>query len=101
MADLQKSVEQDKNVPFGNSDLHPLTTTAGPATDRTPLEKLGEGKKVVLTGFVKVARQEGTESVNCGKGPSSGAVPDQPENHDIHISIVKNVTDAECSGVCG
>jgi hypothetical protein len=40
MADLQKNVEQNKNIPFGNSDLHPLTTNAGPATDRSPLQKL-------------------------------------------------------------
>jgi len=98
MADLQKAVESDKSIPFGNSDLHPLTSTPGPATDRGPLQKLGEGKEVVLTGFVKVARQEQAESVNCGKGPKS-PVPDQPVNHDIHISIVANVGNAECSGV--
>jgi hypothetical protein len=98
MADLQKHVDQDKNIPFGNSDLHPLTSSPGPATDRSPLQKLGEGNEVVLTGFVKVARQEGAESVNCGKGASS-PVPDQPENHDVHISIVTTTGKAECSGV--
>jgi hypothetical protein len=57
---------------------------------------LGEGTQVTLTGFVKIARQEGAESVNCGKG---GPVPDQPQYHDIHISIVSDVTSDECSSV--
>jgi hypothetical protein len=91
---LQQQVESDKSIPFGNSDSHPLTNSAGPATDRSALETLGEGTEVVLTGYVKVARQEGAESVNCGKN-----VPNQPVYHDIHISIVDSPNDAECTGV--
>ena len=62
MASLQKSVQADKTIPFGNPDQHPLTTSAGPATDRDPLKKLGEDNEVSLVGFVKIARQEGAES---------------------------------------
>jgi hypothetical protein len=94
MVALQTKVQQNKAIPFGNSDSHPLTSKAGPATNRAPLEKLGEGNQVVLQGFVKISRQEGAESVNCGKG-----VPDKPAYHDIHISIVAVAGDAECSGV--
>jgi hypothetical protein len=80
MVGLQNQVQVAKNIPFGNPDIHPLTTSPGPATDRRPLVALGEGSKVVLNGFVKIARQEGAESVNCGR-----AVPNQPAYHDIHI----------------
>ena len=85
---------QKQNLNFGNPRQHPLTSNAGPVTDRAPLAALGEGKQVVLQGFVKLARQEGAESVNCGKN-----VPDNPVDHDIHVSIVPNATDAECAGV--
>jgi Bacterial SH3 domain len=91
---LQQQVESDKSIPFGNPDSHPLTNNAGPAIDRSSLEALGEGSQVVLTGYIKLARQEGAESVNCGKN-----VPNQPAYHDIHISIVDSPNDAECSGV--
>jgi hypothetical protein len=94
MRALQSKVQSDSTIPFGNTRQHPLTSKAGPAKDRTPLEKLGEGDHVVLQGFVKIARQEGAESVNCGSH-----VPDDKENHDIHISIVSKPEDAECSGV--
>ncbi len=49
---------------------------------------------MALSGFVKVARQEGAESVDCGRN-----VPNDPAYHDIHISIVQNPGDAGCSGV--
>ncbi len=91
---LQTSVQKDKTIPFGNPDTHPLTSKAGPATNRAPLVKLGEGKEVVLTAFVKIARQEGKESVNC-----TTKVPDQPMYHDIHISLVGSASDAECDGL--
>jgi len=94
MTSLQTKVQSDKSIPFGNPDTHPLTTTSGPATDRSPLVALGEGNEVVLTGFVKVARQEGAESVNCAKD-----VPEEDSYHDIHISIVTAPGKAECSGV--
>ncbi len=94
MVALQTKVQQNKTIPFGNPSAHPLTAKAGPATNRAPLLALGEGKEVVLQGFVKISRQEGAESVNCGKG-----LPDKPEYHDIHISIVAAADDAECSGV--
>lgn len=83
MKTLQGKVESDKSIPFGNEETHPLTSAPGPATDRPALVALGEGNEVVLTGFVKIARQEGSESVNCGKN-----VPNEDPYHDIHISIV-------------
>jgi len=91
---LQTQVQRDSTIPFGNPRNHPLTPTAGPARDRRHLVALGEGNKVELQGFVKIARQEDAESVNCGKN-----VPNLPEDHDIHISLVQNPDDAECSGV--
>jgi hypothetical protein len=94
MLKLQAQVQQDSTIPFGNSHNHPLTSTAGPAKDRSHLVAMGEGHKVGLQGFVKLARQEGGESVNCGK-----TVPNQPQYHDIHISIVQSPDDSECSGV--
>jgi len=94
MIALQATVQQDSNINFGNPRSHPLSNTAGPATNRAPLQKLGEGDEVVLQGFVLIARQEGAESVNCGKN-----VPDDPVDHDIHISIVQNPSDAECDGI--
>lgn len=94
LASLQQQVESDKSIPFGNPRNHPLTDSPGPATDRASLEALGEGTLVVLTGYVKLARQEGAESVNCGKNE-----PNQPAYHDIHISIVEDPTSAECTGI--
>jgi len=94
MTALQTKVQSDRSIPFGNEDTHPLTNTPGPAQDRTPLVALGEGNEVVLTGFVKIARQEGAESVNCGSN-----VPNDPVYHDIHISIVTTPGKSECSGV--
>jgi hypothetical protein len=94
MVQLQTKVQQEESIPFGNPRQHPLTANPGPAKDRTPLEALGEGSQVVLTGYVRIARQEGAESVNCGSH-----VPADPAYHDIHISIVENPDDSECSGV--
>jgi len=95
MVDLQKMVEQNKSIPFGNDRSHPLSSTHGPAQDRAPLVALGESTEVILTGFVLVARQEGAESVNCEK-----TVPDVPANHDIHISIVDSASNTvECTSV--
>jgi len=91
---LQSKVEQDSSIPFGNTRSHPLTDKAGPATDRKPLQALGEGTEVTLQGFVLIARQEEAESVNCGKNVANTA-----ENHDIHISIVQAPGQEECSGV--
>jgi hypothetical protein len=92
LAGFQTTVES-KNINFG--DENTATRKKGPTTDRSPLESIGEGKLVVLRGFVLKARQEGGESVNCGK-----AVPNQPLFHDIHISIVADSTTTdECSGV--
>lgn len=94
LAKLQTAVEQDQTIPFGNTRNHPLTSNPGPAKDRTALVGLGEGSQVVLQGYVLIARQEGAESVNCGSH-----VPNASSYHDIHISIVQNASDDECSGV--
>jgi len=94
MVGLQLKVQQDQNIPFGNNRNHPLTSKSGPLKDRAPLVALGEGSQVSLQGYVRIARQEGAESVNCG-----AHVPDDPVYHDIHISIVQNGSDEECSGV--
>jgi hypothetical protein len=91
---LQGKVQQIPGINFGNTRNHPLTTKAGPIQKRAPLVALGEGELVQLIGFVKVARQEGKESVNCGSN-----VPDQNDYHDIHVSIVLHPVDPECSGV--
>lgn len=93
---LQKKVQQDGTVPFGNNHNHPLSDQPGPATDRGTLESLGEGHQVILTGYVKIARREGAESVNCGK---NGPVPNTPPYHDIHISIVPSHDSEECDGI--
>jgi hypothetical protein len=68
--------------------------------NRSPLQRIGEGELVVLNAFVLKARQEGAESVNCGKPPQTGAVPDEPLYRDIHISLVQVGTESdECNGV--
>jgi hypothetical protein len=90
---LQAAVDADASIAFG--DEATPGRKAGPATNRAPLRKLGEGKQAVLTGFVLIARQEGKESVNCGK-----TVSDEPAEHDIHISIVASATETnECTSV--
>ena len=90
---LQTQVADDQNINWG--DKNTSTRSKGPTTDRTPLQQLGEGNLVVLRGFVLIARQEGAESVNCGKNAPSGAV-----YHDIHISIVPSATETdECNSV--
>ena len=96
LVQLQQSVESNGSIPFGNTRNHPLSSDPGPATDRGSLAELGEGHEVVLVGYVNQARQEGAESVNCGK---SGPVPNQAVYHDIHISIVSSPGDSECNGV--
>jgi hypothetical protein len=93
----QVQVNNDHSIPFGRKGT--ATRHAGPATNRDKLQKIGEGNLVVATAFVLRARQEGAESVNCGKPPAAGAVPDVPENHDIHISLVPVATETnECNG---
>ncbi len=91
---LQTRAQQIPNINFGNPSSHPLTSKAGPVQKRDPLVALGEGSPVQLLGYVKIARQEGAESVNCGSN-----VPNAPAYHDIHISIVLSPADQECSGV--
>ncbi len=91
---LQTRAQQIPNINFGNTSSHPLTSKAGPVQNRAPLVALGEGDLVQLLGYVKIARQEGAESVNCGSN-----VPNAPAYHDIHISIVLSPADQECSGV--
>lgn len=92
---LQAKVQQDSGIPFGNPSDHPITSKPGPATDRKPLQAMGEGTPVTLQGFVLIARQEGAESVNCGTN-----IADIPSNHDIHVTIVDSASQTEeCSGV--
>lgn len=90
---LQAQVEKNQAINFGNENKG--TRKKGPTTNRAPLKKLGEGKLVTLKAFVLIARQEGGESVNCGKN-----VPNEALFHDIHISLVGSTDiDNECSGV--
>ena len=94
LTDLQAKVEANPAINFGSANKG--TRRKGPTTNRALLKKLGEGKLVTLSKvFVLIARQEGGESVNCGKN-----VATQAPFHDIHISLVESpdVTD-ECSSV--
>jgi hypothetical protein len=93
MASLQVEVQNNTAINFG--DENNGARKKGPTANRDPLRDLGEGKLVVMQGYVLKARQEGGESVNCGKD-----VPNQASFHDIHISIVPDsATQDECSGV--
>ena len=90
---LQAKVEQNPSINFGNENKG--DRKKGPTTNRAPLRRLGEGKLVTLQAYVLIARQEGAESVNCGKN-----VPNDPLFHDIHISLVSSTDiNDECSGV--
>lgn len=95
MVSLQQNVQQNQAINFGNPRSHPFSSTPGPATDRGPLHNLGEGDEVVLQAYVLIARQEGAESVNCG----AAFPPKDNASHDIHISLVQNPGDTECSGI--
>src|SRR5208282_6173426 len=49
---------------------------------------------------VKIARGEGSESVNCAETFTQGLSQEAaPAYYDIHISIVANPSDKECAGV--
>lgn len=90
---LQKQVEKNPAINFGN--VNKAGRKKGPTTNRAPLRKLGEGRLVTIRAYVLIARQEGGESVNCGKD-----VPNDPSYHDIHISLVSSAQETEeCSGV--
>lgn len=92
---LQAQVEKNSAINFGNENKG--NKKKGPTTNRAALNSLGEGKLVTLKAYVLIARQEGGESVNCGKNVQDAAL-----FHDIHISLVADVpTEAtsECSGV--
>jgi hypothetical protein len=63
-------------------------------SDRTPLHDLGEGKLVRMKAYFFEAHHAdvGTgESVNCN-GPSE-------EDNDVHIALVANPSDKECTSV--
>jgi hypothetical protein len=94
MIDLQAKAQAIPGINFGNPFKHPLTSKPGPVQDRQPLQQIGEGSLVQLIGYVKKARQEGAENVNC-----KGQVPNSDEYHDIHISIVLSPADEECAGL--
>lgn len=90
---LQQQVDADTSIPFG--DKNSGARQKGPAVDRAPLEKLGEGKLVSLQGYVLLARQEGAESVNC-----EDKVPNDPAYHDIHIELIDTASETdECAGI--
>lgn len=81
---LQTKVEENKAINFGdraNKGSH------GPTADRAPLKALGEGRLVQLRAYVFAAKQEGAESVNCGKSFDN----EDKKNlfHDIHIAMVE------------
>lgn len=83
---LQSKVEANQAINFGSAGRG--TRKKGPTINRAPLQKLGEGKLVTLSKvYVLIARQEGGESVNCGKD-----VEGKPTvlDHDIHISLVSS-----------
>lgn len=93
MTRLQQQVQENTAINFGNENKG--TRKKGPTTNRGPLQRLGEGKLVTLKAYVLIARQEGGESVNCGKN-----VPSQAPFHDIHISLVESSDETEeCAGV--
>ena len=84
LRDLQVKVEKNSQINFGDR-ANP--GARGPTTDRAPLMELGEGKLVQIRGFVLLAKQEGDESVNCGKDFDD----EEHKNlfHDIHIALVE------------
>lgn len=89
---LQAQVEKNPAINFGDENNPPRMK--GPTTDRAPLKRLGEGRLVTVKAYVLLARQEGGESVNCGKN-----VPNQPLFHDIHIELVASPDDSECTSI--
>lgn len=98
LKDLEKKVEGDTSINYGDK-IMPGRSKKGPTIDRGPLHELGEGKQVQFVGFVLKARQEGPESVNCGKGVTANA-GNKNLFHDIHISLVETAnTRSECSGI--
>jgi hypothetical protein len=95
LASLQQKVQLNKAINFGNFKMHPFSANPGPTTNRAPLVALGEGKPVVLQGFILVARQESVEDVNCGT-----SVPNNPASYDIHVTIADSAANRdECSAV--
>jgi hypothetical protein len=106
LINLQKKVEQDNSINFGDKDATVIKAgkkvvirKRGPTANRAPLQALGEGKLVVLKAFVFIARQENGETVNCGKNFPPGDIRN-PLFHDIHISLVaSDQTTNECDSV--
>lgn len=88
---LQSEVANKPGINFG--DRNTAMREAGPTINRAPLRQMGEGNLVAFRGYVLNARQEGPESVNCGRN-----VPNQPAFHDIHISVGDQPAADECSG---
>jgi hypothetical protein len=62
--------------------------------DRSIFAKLGEGATVQMRGYILAARQSGPESVNCGS-----AVPPGRDYSDIHIPLVEQPGQDECSAI--
>lgn len=84
LKELQSDVEKNKVINFGDRANH---GGHGPTQDRAPLKALGEGTLVELRAYVLAAKQEGAESVNCGK--TFDRLRNKNAYHDIHISIVE------------
>jgi hypothetical protein len=96
MGALQAQVQANKTINFGGR-VHPLSSKPGPTKNRAPLVTMGEATQRSLEGYVLIARQEGTELVNCDTTP-----PNTAASHDIHISIVADVSQVhgdECQSV--
>ncbi len=92
-----------KPLPIALDDFKELQKKAGDNTDtadRGRYGKLGEGQQRTFIGYVLLARQEGAESVNCGKNVTENVSQKKTLFHDIHISLVETAkTRSECSGI--
>lgn len=95
LRDLQSAVERDNTINFGDRED---ANAHGPTANRAPLKALGEGSLVHLRGYVVTARQEGAESVNCGKQFDHTA--NKNAFHDIHISLVETLDLARAKDEC-
>jgi hypothetical protein len=95
MVKLQDRADADSGIGTRKYTAH-KSGELSPPIDRTPLKEMGEGQPVVLRGFVLIARQEGAESVNCGRDVPIA----DPHYHDIHIAVVASGDQSdECKSI--